>query len=148
MTKAWIAVASADHVADGRREGFIQVCHGKPGPLRRVQPGDLVAYYSPRDQMRGGTPVQAFTALGVVKPGAPYQVTLAPGFHPFRRDVAWCAAQPAPIRPLLDALSWGGPNWGHRLRFGLFEVPDTDMTLIAQAMGATLPLTQRQADGG
>ncbi|MCB1406453.1 MAG: EVE domain-containing protein, partial [Rhodobacteraceae bacterium] len=54
MTRNWVAVASADHVAIGRRDGFMQVCHGKPGPLSRVQPGDLVAYYSPRDQMRGG----------------------------------------------------------------------------------------------
>ena len=148
MTAAWIAVASADHVAVGRRDGFMQVCHGKPGPLRRVQPGDLVAYYSPRDQMRGGTPVQAFTALGRVKPAAPYQVTMAPGFQPFRRDVDWFRAAEAPIRPLLDHLSWGGPNWGYRLRMGLFEVPTGDMTLIADAMGVTLPVTPRQGGEG
>jgi hypothetical protein len=134
MTRNWVAVASADHVAIGRRDGFMQVCHGKPGPLSRVQPGDLVAYYSPRDQMRGGAARQAFTALGRVCDGAPYQVTMAPGFHPFRRDVAWFATRDAPIRPLLDRLSWGGPNWGYRLRSGLFEVPDSDMDLIATAM--------------
>jgi hypothetical protein len=25
----------------------MQVCHGKAAPLRRVQPGDRVVYYSP-----------------------------------------------------------------------------------------------------
>jgi hypothetical protein len=29
MTGYWIAVASAEHVRRGRREGFMQVSHGK-----------------------------------------------------------------------------------------------------------------------
>jgi hypothetical protein len=33
----WIAVASADHVGRGRAPGFMQVCHGKAAPLRRIQ---------------------------------------------------------------------------------------------------------------
>ena len=51
VTKNWIAVASADHARRGRDEmvpGFMQVGHGKLAPLKRVQPGDCVAYYSPR----------------------------------------------------------------------------------------------------
>lgn len=140
MTKHWIAVASADHVRTGREMGFMQVCHGKSAPLRRVSPGDTVAYYSPREQMRGGAACQAFTALGIVRDGTPYQVTMAPAFHPFRRDVDWLDAVETPIRPLLDHLSWGGPNWGYKLRFGLFEVPAADMALIAQAMQVDLAL--------
>ncbi|MCB1394808.1 MAG: EVE domain-containing protein [Rhodobacter sp.] len=132
--RAWIAVASADHVRVGVAGGFMQVCHGKAVPLRRLSPGDRVAYYSPREEMRGGAPVQAFTALGTVREGAPYQVTMAPGFQPFRRDVHWTQAHPAPIRPLLEHLSFGGPNWGAPFRFGLFEVPQSDMDLIAGAM--------------
>ena len=46
-TGCWIAVASAEHVARGRAGGFMQVCHGKAAPLRRIHAGDLVAYYSP-----------------------------------------------------------------------------------------------------
>lgn len=138
MTKHWIAVASADHVRVGRQQGFMQVCHGKPAPLRRITPGDTVAYYSPREQMRGGAPCQAFTALGRVKDGVPYHVEMAPGFQPFRRDVQWLAGFETPIRPLLDHLSWGGPNWGYQLRFGLFEATRADMVLIAQAMQADL----------
>ena len=44
MSKNWLAVASADHVAVGRAEGFMQVCHGKVSPLRRLQPGDRVRF--------------------------------------------------------------------------------------------------------
>jgi len=43
----WIAVASAEHVRRGQSEGFMQVCHGKAAPLRRVRPGNRVVYYSP-----------------------------------------------------------------------------------------------------
>ena len=50
MTRHWLAVASADHVAIGRRGGFMQVCHAKAAPLRRLQPGDRVVYYSPAER--------------------------------------------------------------------------------------------------
>ena len=42
MSRNWLAVASANHVRKGRAEGFMQVCHGKLAPLRRIKPGDLV----------------------------------------------------------------------------------------------------------
>ena len=47
MTGHWIAVASAEHVRRGKREGFMQVSHGKAAPLKRIRPGDRVVYYSP-----------------------------------------------------------------------------------------------------
>lgn len=134
--RAWVAVVSADHVRIGLAGGFVQVCHGKAAPLRRLSPGDRVACYSPREAMRAGAPVQAFTALGRVREGAPYAVPMAPGFVPFRRDVHWLKAGGAPIRPLLAQLSFGGPNWGYRLRLGLFAVTECDMDQIARAMGA------------
>jgi hypothetical protein len=34
MARAWIAVA--EHVRIGRVAGFMQVCHGTCGPLRRT----------------------------------------------------------------------------------------------------------------
>ncbi|MBY0464817.1 MAG: EVE domain-containing protein, partial [Burkholderiales bacterium] len=50
VPRNWIAVASADHARRGRDEmtpGFMQVCHGKCAPLKRMRPGDRVAYYAP-----------------------------------------------------------------------------------------------------
>ena len=46
MSRNWLAVASADHVAIGRRGGFMQVCHGKAAPLRRIQPGDTILMHA------------------------------------------------------------------------------------------------------
>ena len=44
MTKYWIAVASAEHARRGKA-GFMQVNHGKKGPLQRIRAGDGVVYY-------------------------------------------------------------------------------------------------------
>jgi hypothetical protein len=70
----------------------------------------------------------------------PYQADMRGGFRPFRRDVQWAQAREAPIRPLLGQLSFAreGKSWGYQLRFGLFEVTNTDMQIIADAMGAVL----------
>jgi hypothetical protein len=100
MTRSWIAVASAEHVRIGRSNGFMQVCHGKGGPLRRISPGDRVAYYSPTESFGGKDRLQAITAVGVVRPGVPYQADMGDGFRPFRRDVDWHEASEVPIRPL------------------------------------------------
>jgi len=141
MMRNWIAVASADHARRGLAEGFMQVCHGKAAPLRRIHPGDSVVYYSPTAQFQVKTKMQAFTAIGIVKPGAPYQADMGGGFCPFRRDVHWLQAREASIQPLLDRLAWtsGQRNWGYALRFGLFEVSAQDLLIIAEAMGAAWP---------
>ena len=142
MRRNWIAVASADHVRRGLAEGIMQVCHGKLAPLRRVLPGDRVAYYSPTIEFRGKAKLQAFTAIGVVKEGEPYQYDMGNGFLPFRRDVMWLPAREAAIAPLLELLEFsaGVANWGYRFRFGIFPIGHNDMELIAQAMEAEFPL--------
>jgi len=143
MTRNWIAVASADHVRRGLGAGIMQVCHGKSSPLRRVQPGDRVAYYSPTLVFRGKAKCQAFTAAGIVYGGEPYQFDMGEGFCPFRRDVKWLPTRSAPIAPLLETLEFtaGKRNWGYQLRFGLFAVSDHDMRIIAAAMGVEALLT-------
>jgi EVE domain len=141
-TNSWIAVASAEHVRIGRAQGFMQVCHGKAAPLRRLAPGDRVAYYSPTESFGGKDRLQAFTAIGVVAPGAPYQAEMGGD-----GDVRWSEAIEAPIRPLLGSLSFARDNrsWGYQLRFGLFQIDDEDMRIIAAAMRATLRSFNREA---
>jgi hypothetical protein len=142
MSAYWIAVASAEHVRRGRRDGFMQVNHGKAAPLRRVKPGDGIAYYSPTTILGEKDGLQAFTAIGTVREGEPYQGDMGGGFTPFRRDVDWATAEEAPIKPLLDRLEFtaGKSNWGYQLRFGLFPVSAADFTVIAEAMGAKMAL--------
>lgn len=138
----WLAVASAEHVRTGRTGGFMQVCHGKATPLRLITPGDRVVYYSPTRTFRGKSRLQAFTAIGIVKPGAPYQVDMGNGFLPFRRGVHWLDGIEAPIRPLLGILDFSssrrGRDWGHQLRLGLLPISDHDMQAIAALMHVEL----------
>jgi hypothetical protein len=138
MPKHWIAVASAEHARRGKA-GFMQVNHGKAAPLRRIHPGDGVAYYSPTETFGGKDKLQAFTLIGRVKPGDIYQGEMG-DWVAHRRDVDWADAHDAPIAPLLDRLEFtaGKTNWGYQLRFGLFGISEHDFELIAQAMGASV----------
>ena len=134
----WIAVASAEHARLGRdRGGFMQVGHGKLAPLKRIQPGDRVTYYSPAQTLGGKDKLQSFVSIGVVQPGEPYEFEMG-GFIPWRRDVSYVPAQEAPIAPLLDHLEFieDRQHWGAKFRFGLVQIPDADMRRIAQAMAA------------
>jgi len=120
--------------------GFIQLGHGKRAPVDRLSPGDWLALYSPRTSLADGTALQAFTAIGRVAGGPAYGVEQAPGFNPVRRDVAYLAAQEAPIRPLvpsLDVLS-ARPNWGIVFRRSIFEVTRPDFERIASAMRVSI----------
>jgi hypothetical protein len=136
----WIGVVSRDHVMKGVAGGFCQLSHGKSAPVKRLSPGDWIAYYSPRTEMRGGEPVQAFTAIGRIKPGKPYAGDMGGGFHPIRRDVDFRACREAPIRPRCPRLHQGKPAWGIVFRRGSFEVSEADFRTIAEAMGV-VPLT-------
>jgi hypothetical protein len=137
MSRNWVAVASAEHVRIGRSKGFMQVSHGKAAPLKRIHPGDAVVYYSPATVLRGNDKLQSFTAIGIVKDGVPYQVDMGGGFCPFRRDVNWHTAAEVPIKPLMGSLQFTAArsNWGFQLRFGLFEISEHDMAMIATVMG-------------
>ena len=137
--KHWIGVASRDHVQRGVAGGFAQLGHGKRNGLARLGIGDWIAYYSPRTQLEGGDPVQAFTAIGRVT-GEVFQVSLE-GFCPFRRDVAFVAhAKDASIKPLIAKLSFikDPQRWGYPLMRGQLEVSAADAQLIAEAMGVPL----------
>lgn len=140
----WIAIASAEHARLGRDHrplGFMQVGHGKGAPLKRVAPGDRVAYYAPATVYGGTDRLQSFVSIGVVQPGEPYQVDMGRGFAPWRRDVRYAPAQETPIAPLIEAFDFveDPKRWGSKFRFGLFEINDHDMQLIATAMRADAP---------
>ena len=144
--KYWVGVASADHVAIGQAGSFMQVCHGKAAPLRRISPGEGVAYYSPAQVMRGSDGLQSFTAIGFARDSGPYAFDMGNGFVPSRRDVDWLPSHPAPIRPLLQDLTFtkGQRNWGYAFRFGVLQIAAADFSAIAAAMAADQAVCQPQ----
>ena len=91
--------------------------------------------------MLGGTDrLQSFVSIGIAQPGEPYEFDMGDGFVPWRRDVAYVAAHEAPIAPLIERLAFieDPRQWGYKFRFGMFDITDADMALIAQAMKANL----------
>lgn len=144
-TRYWIAVMPQVAVDVAVAGGFIEVNHGKAGPLERMRPGDGVACYSPRTRDEPGPPLQAFTALGRVAQGPMYQV--AHDHQPFRRAVHWLAMSPAQVRPLIDTLTFirNKTHWGAAFRFGYLRVPPADFACIAAAMQCSWPTGERAA---
>jgi hypothetical protein len=141
----WIGVVSKDHVDLGTAGGFTQLNHGKAAPLERMRAGDGYAFYSPRTAYPDGEPLQAFTAIGRIRTGMVYQVRVTDDFRPFRVDVDFLASQPAPIKPLIERLSFIGnkKHWGAAFRFGMLRIPEDDFLLIAESMEC--PFAERSA---
>lgn len=137
---AWIVVASADHVARGVEGGFVQACHGKDAPLRRIRSRETVIAYSPTTVFGGKERLQAFTAIGTIRAREPYRVQMSATFHASRSDVDWRPSRPASIHPLLDRLELTRDkrNWGHAFRFGILRISEVDAEIIASAMTASL----------
>lgn len=79
--------------AGGVSGGFAQMCHGKAAPLRRMQPGDWLVYYSPRMEIGEGEPLQAFTAIGRVMDDRVYEYAMSATFVPYRRNIAYVPAR-------------------------------------------------------
>ena len=79
--KYWVVVASKEHVEQGKQLGIVQANHGKASPMKRMRPGDLIVFYSPKLQYQGKQPSKKFTAIARVKEGEVYQGDMGGGFE-------------------------------------------------------------------
>ena len=140
MARYWIGVASKEHVQRGVIGGFAQICHGKVGPLNRMEEGDWIVYYSPTIKFGHKEPCQSFTAIGKIKDGNPYSFAINEDFIPWRRDVSFVKSREMPIQTLLDELSFikDKQKWGFPFRRGCFEISQEDFQVISRAMGVLL----------
>ena len=141
----WIGVVSREHVHIGVKGGFIQLNHGKRAPLQRLHAGDGVVMYSPRVAYPDGEPLQHFTAIGTVVTGEIYQVEMSQDFKPYRVNVKFLKCREAPIKPLIENLSFikNKTHWGAAFRFGYIKVPAEDFTLVARALAAQSAFEKR-----
>jgi hypothetical protein len=133
----WINTVSREHVVAGVAGGFTQADHGRNSRLKRLRPGDRIAFYSPRTAYPDGEPLQQFTALGTVTGDEVYQVQVRPDFLPWRLAVRFeDPVRAADLRPLVERLSFipDARRWGYPFRRGLFEVPAADFEVIDAAM--------------
>lgn len=141
-TRFWIGVASREHVRLGVAGGFSQLCHGKAHPLKRMAVGDWLIYYSPKERFEANAPCQKFTAIGKVVGHEVYPFEMFPGFVPYRRNIDFLEADDAPIRSLIDQLSFikDKNRWGYAFRFGHLEIQRADFEIISTGMLGHIPV--------
>lgn len=134
--KFWIIVASKHHLQRGLAGGFIQANHGKAAPLKRMQAGDWVIFYSPILEYDKPEKLQCFTAISKVADENIYQSDMGGGFIPFRRNVTFLPAQDISILPWISELTFitDKTHWGAPFRFGTLQIPEQDFRLIASNM--------------
>lgn len=134
--KYWIIVASKDHIQRGLAGGFIQANHGKAAPLKRMQPGDWVIFYSPKVEYGKPEKCQCFTAIVRVVDDEIYQHDMGDDFVPFRRKVQFLPSRDVSILPMINDLTFikDKTHWGAPFRFGTLEISEKDFRLIAKGM--------------
>jgi predicted RNA-binding protein len=134
--KFWVAAVSKEHTMRGVAGSFMQVCHGKQAPLKRMKKGDYLIIYSSKITMEGNEKCQAFTAIGRVKDDDVYQFQMTENFKPFRRNIDFLECQESSIIPLIDDLEFipNKKSWGYPFRFGFLEINEKDFNLITSKM--------------
>ena len=132
----WIAVVSKEHTMRGKSGGFMQACHGKQTPLKRMKYNDWLIVYSPKESMEGSVKCQAFTAVGQTTDENVYQFKMSQDFVPFRRNIKFYDCRETPILPLIEKLDFikNKNRWGYAFRFGFFEIGEHDFKLITANM--------------
>ncbi|GHT19166.1 UPF0310 protein YdcG [Bacteroidia bacterium] len=136
MTKYWIAAISKEHIQWGVTGGFIQVCHGKQAPLKRMKTGDYVIVYSSKSTVDSNDKLQKFTAIGQIISDEVYQFQMSENFIPYRKNVKYFDCEEVSIIPLIEKIEFiqNKKSWGYPFRFGFFEINEHDFGVIASKM--------------
>ncbi|XZF13115.1 EVE domain-containing protein [Chitinophagaceae bacterium MMS25-I14] len=136
QVRYWMTSISKEHTMRGVNGSFIQVCHGKEAPLKRMHTGDYLVVYSSRETMEGDEKCQSFTAIGQVADDAVYAFRMTENFIPFRRNISFFNCIETPIAPLIPELDFitNKKSWGYPFRFGFFEITEKDFNLIVSKM--------------
>lgn len=136
LVKYWVATISKEHTQRGVNGNFIQVCHGKQAPLKRMKQGDFLLVYSSKITMEGNEKCQAFTAIGRVCDDEVYQFEISENFKPFRRNIEFFDCEENSIIPLINELEFipNKKSWGFPFRNGFFEINEKDFNFITLKM--------------
>ncbi len=134
--KYWINTVSKDHVLIGKKIGMVQANHGKLAPIKKLNTGDQILFYSPKTSLEKAEPLKAFTAIATIVDENIYQVELSNDFKPFRRNALYEDCKEVKIEPLIDKLDFikNKKSWGYIFRFGLFQIGQHDFELICNKM--------------
>ena len=130
----WIAVISRAHSRIAAASGFLQVNHGKAGPLRKTKASDEVFIYCPREEMQGGAVLKRVEFRCTIDDDWVYQVEQAPGFVPYRKDVTYdMTFRGVAIHDVPGLELTANPRWGMLARRGFFEISAHDADLLRRS---------------
>ena len=134
--KYWLTVVSNEHAQWGVAGSYMQACHGKEAPLKRMKQGDGVVFYSSKERMGDESKLQAFTAIGEVADDVVYQFAMSEQFVPYRRNINFLRCKAVSILPLINRLTFipDKRSWGYPFRFGFLEIGEEDFKLISAQM--------------
>ena len=134
--KYFIASISKEHADIGIKNGFIQVCHGKQAPLKRMKANDKILIYSAKLKMESKEKFQKFVGLGEIIDNEIFQFQMNEDFCPFRKKVNFFKSKEVSILPLIEKLDFipNKKSWGYPFRFGFLEIPEKDFLLIKGEM--------------
>lgn len=133
----WLIVASRDHVLAGKKENIAQASHGSSMPLEKMEVGDWLTYYSPKEKYDGLKPCQRFTAIARITGREVFRTSLSETFKPYRRKVDFLDnIREIEIRPLISELDFirNKDKWGIAFRKGFREIGKKDFMLICKNM--------------
>lgn len=136
MSKYWIAAISKEHTELAIKGNFIQVCHGKKAPLKRMTKDDYIIVYSSKITMKENKKCQMFTALGRVIDDHTYSFEMTEEFKPFRRNIEFMKCNQISIIPMIENLEFISDKkyWGYPFRYGFFEINENDFNFITSKM--------------
>lgn len=98
--------------------------------------GYRVLFYSSKESLGSSTSYQKFTAVGRVKDGNAFRVTMNSGFTPYRKEMEFFECRETAIHSLLEKLHFveHPRRWGYKLMHGFLEIDCHDFELIAGRM--------------
>ncbi|WP_073075402.1 EVE domain-containing protein [Flavobacterium chilense] len=136
MSRYWIAAISKEHAQLAINGNFIQVCHGKEAPLKRMKQDDYILIYSSKIKMTENEKYQMFTALGKVSDDRVYSFQMTEQFKPFRRNIEFLKCNEVSILPMIENLEFitDKKHWGYPFRYGFFEINENDFNFITSKM--------------
>lgn len=133
----YLISASRDHVLSARDQAIVQANHGVKGPMQRLRPGDGIAFYSARHQLRGKEPCQRFTAMARVGEGDMYQQRMSDTWKPWRRpavfEEGFREIDVKQVLSRLQCLGNGRQGWGVYLRRGFIKMSAYDWEVLVGA---------------
>ncbi|RVU02638.1 EVE domain-containing protein [Mucilaginibacter limnophilus] len=134
-TRYWVIAVSKNYLQNGIKGGYMQANDGKDAILEKLEKGDWLIFFSPKEVNGSNTALQAFTGIGQVEDDDIYQSE--PGNkRPYRRKVTFYKCEDVPAESIVDRLSFvqDKKGWEKVFRFGFFEIPEVDFETIKRAM--------------